>query len=294
MKITNFMSFGFVPKKPAQPSNTYKNNQSSFDFDNFSKAVTLLNKSLISFSKRIDLSKHREEIEKLHKEGKSVREIASILNCSPAGINNVIKRWNLGKKGNKYQINEEEIIKLYREGKTFKEIMNQTNLSKNIIDKVLKNANIEKRLTPAQENKELIAKFHKQGLTQKQIAEIIGCSQNTISYTLMSMGFNQNRKRRQDRITEPNKDLIIKMYKKGETFKAISEKMGCSMGAIESALKRWQVEKRSYHQLKDYKEEIIKAYKMGATQQEIAQALNCSQNAISKLLIGWGIRNENI
>ena len=239
------------------------------------------------------LPQYKEEIEKLHKEGKSVREIASILNCSPAGINNAIRRWNLGKKGNKYQIYKEEIIRLYQEGKTLKEIMELTNLSKKIIDNTLKEANIEKRLTPAQQNKELIAEFHKQGLTQKQIAEIVGCSQNVISYTLKSMGFNQNRKKRADGITESNKDLIIKMYKEGETFKAISEKTGCSAGAVECALKRWQVEKRSYHHLKDYKEEIIKAYKMGATQQEIAEALNCSQNAISQLLIKWSIRNGN-
>ena len=102
MKITNFMGFGFIPKKPAQTNNAFKNGQSSFDFDNYSKAMTLINKNFVSFAKRIDLSDHKEEIEKLHKEGKSVREIASILNCSPAGINNAIKRWNLGEKGNKY------------------------------------------------------------------------------------------------------------------------------------------------------------------------------------------------
>jgi len=290
MKITGLMNFGLIPQRPSKKANVLKSNQANFDFENYSSLITSMNKSLVSFGKRINLDEYKDEIKRLHDEGKSTREIASIINCSPAAVNNAVRRWGFGQKGDIYKLNKDNFIELYSEGKSIEEIANITGIKKQLVEKAIREFKSESRLLLAQRNLEKMIELYESGLTQKEIGDIMGCNQNTVSYTLINAGYDTKRKPRTDGVVEPNKAEIIRMYKKGETMRAIAEKFGCSQGGIESALKRWGIESRQKHTLQDYKEEMIQAHNMGASYKEIAEALGCSHTAVSGLFKKWGIK----
>lgn len=276
MNITNFMSFGFNSVRPMNRLNSknYNNNQ-------------------ISFEKRTNFEKYRDEITKMHYEGKSIKDIANHFNCSRTGISNAIKRWNLGKKGNAFEINKDYIIELYSEGKSIEEIIKITGCKEGHVKRTVEKYEKELRKIIYQENCAQIAELYKSGLKQKEIGAIMGYKQNSVSRILSATGNNKARKEKVIGIVDKNKDEIIRLYEEGESFQEIADRFQCSIGAIQGGLRRWNIEKRPRYNTEYYKDEIIEAYKMGAYQEEIADVLGYTQQTISTALEKWGVTKKH-
>ena len=105
-------------------------------------------------------------------------------------------------------------------------------------------------------------------------------------------------------IVEENKNQIINMYIRGNTFADIAERTLCSEGGIKDALKRWglhipkiiKVSKDRENIIEDNKDLVVKMYRNGKTCREIAEEIGCSGGGIKNALRRWGKINfrENI
>ena len=228
----------------------------------------MINKRIfnITYSQKEKATKINKQIIDLLSQGKSIAEVAGILNLAMASIYQKIRSLeetgelnqeiisqnpNLAYLNNKKVIiNDEQFIELFRQGKTHKEISNTIGHSKTTIlqiiqefkdDGIITNDIIDERKSNlATIYKQLIELFE-QGKTYEEISAIIGHSKTTISKTIQILkddGVITN-----DIIIKRKSNLnaiysqILELFEQGKTYKQIGNELGCDATIISQNIK---------------------------------------------------------
>ena len=228
----------------------------------------MINKRIfnITYSQKEKATKINKQIIDLLSQGKSIAEVAGILNLAMASIYQKIRSLeetgelnqeiisqnpNLAYLNNKKVIiNDEQFIELFRQGKTHKEISNTIGHSKTTIlqiiqefkdDGIITNDIIDERKSNlATIYKQLIELFE-QGKTYEEISAIIGHSKTTISKTIQILkddGVITN-----DIIIKRKSNLnafysqLLELFEQGKTYKQIGNELGCDATIISQNIK---------------------------------------------------------
>ena len=228
----------------------------------------MINKRIfnITYSQKEKATKINKQIIDLLSQGKSIAEVAGILNLAMASIYQKIRSLeetgelnqeiisqnpNLAYLNNKKVIiNDEQFIELFRQGKTHKEISNTIGHSKTTIlqiiqefkdDGIITNDIIDERKSNlATIYKQLIELFE-QGKTYEEISATIGYSKTTISKTIQILkddGVITN-----DIIIKRKSNLnafysqLLELFEQGKTYKQIGNELGCDATVISQNIK---------------------------------------------------------
>ena len=228
----------------------------------------MINKRIfnITYSQKEKTTKINNQIIDLLKQGKTITEIADVLDLTVASIYQKIRSLeetgelnqeiisqnpNLAYLNNKKVIiNDEQFIELFRQGKTHKEISNTIGHSKTTIlqiiqefkdDGIITNDIIDERKSNlATIYKQLIELFE-QGKTYEEISATIGYSKTTISKIIQILkddGVITN-----DIIIKRKSNLnaiysqLLELFEQGKTYKQIGNELGCDATVISQNIK---------------------------------------------------------
>lgn len=177
---------------------------------------------------------HKDEIIKMHKEGKTAKQIADYFGFSRSFISKKLREWGVKKEIDYVDI--DKLSSLYKKLNNASEAARIIGIDEKRAHRLLikggfikpKNINIKKG--PFQKCSEEIIKKYQAGESSDKIAKDIGCSGYTVLKILRNAGVVRSK---QTNVLKDHKEEIFRLYNEEELTQAeIAKRFGVSTSSI--------------------------------------------------------------
>lgn len=323
MRINKTLNYNF-----AQNANSNTNEASSYeikreisdgDIKTMSNAYSAIVKGGINFqAKKFIPQEIMQKIIELFKNGESYKNISIAIGgfLSTNGVFITIKALENYEELKLERENattppftDEQIIELYSSGMGCKEIGDLLGCHRDTVRNRLKKldnfeaiqtqheANYTGKKPVSEEDTQKIINLYTQGYTQKQINEmlkhdvwkILTKLKNTPEWENIKKLHDENFEKTQGIMPQEKTELALKLYKEGESFKAIGEQLGILGLTISRIFKErpdWaEIKAEHDKRLQKFdKDKIAELYKQGKSYDDIAKEMNCSMSHIRNII----------